>query len=219
MDGSPIQNRSHGCGDRQLQRVSRIASAPRNSAQQHRILRDVPQPIEYGRKHTHERKRIPPTRMRLHRELTSICWSTAFTTGSTCRHPTAPTSWWDLAVAINDFSGTLFPAMSPTGAATDTLGLLDVPRQFERAKSPVGFELRHRPAGADQSGSGDFVRLLWLPCGSGKCIALPGEHHNTRGELHGVPLFERRVFGRTGACAVLSACCYWRFCSVGKGTG
>ena len=39
---------AHGGGAGQLQSVPRVAVASRHAAQQHRILRDVPQSIEYG---------------------------------------------------------------------------------------------------------------------------------------------------------------------------
>ncbi len=68
----------------------------------------------------------------------------------------------------NDFSSTLFPALSPTGAATDTenCSLCHVNSTRAKRSDPDRAESGDRSAGADQSECGRFPRpvpaAMWI---------------------------------------------------------
>ena len=107
----------------------------------------------------------------------------------------------------NDFSSTLFPALSPTGAATDTQNCSLCHVNGSEQNTPPRNEPGHRSAGSGQSEPGHFLGLFRLPCGSPGRVAHAFKHHVARRSMHGLPQLRCRLCRRSGPCAVL-ICAY-----------
>ena len=108
----------------------------------------------------------------------------------------------------NDFSSTLFPALAPTGAATDTrncsLCHINGTEQNDLALMG-GLHSVVDPQGYDQSDPADFLGLLGLSCGSSDGVAYAFEHDGTGRSLRDLSRPRSRRSCRPGACPILNS--------------
>jgi OmcA/MtrC family decaheme c-type cytochrome len=102
--------------------------------------------------------------------------------------------------STNDFSGTLFPVMSPAGDATYMQELRDLPHQWQRAESANRTERGSRSPGLDSGGNrkpgaARFVGLQRMSRFGGRIGPLPGEYRCVGRELQRMPCRGRAVRG------------------------
>ncbi len=82
----------------------------------------------------------------------------------------------------NDFSGVLYPAMSPTGSAGDTRNCSMCHVNGSELNLPAGLNPVTDPQGPDQSGAADHFGVHRMPCGHRYGVPRSQQHRVTSGE-------------------------------------
>ena len=100
------------------------------------------------------------------------------------------------SASINNFSGVLFPGLSPTGAATDlaNCAFCHVNSSEQADLSLAGLQSCNRSARAHQSGAAVCVRLFGMSRRHSVRLSFPGQHYHTGRKLRGMSRNQRSLF-------------------------